>query len=59
MKLLYFLTFANGLRGNFKKKKNQSNLQSKSNVKNESELPFMARVDSVELSVFENSHGIF
>lgn len=49
MKLLYFLTFANGLRGNFKKKKNQSNLQSKSNVKNEIELPFMARVDSVEL----------
>ena len=29
MKLLYFLTFANGLRGNFKKKKSQSNLQSK------------------------------
>ena len=57
MKLLYFLTFANGLRGNFKKKKNQSNLQSKSNVKNEIELPFMARVDSVELWVFENTQS--
>ena len=49
MNLLYFLTFANGLRGNFKKKQSQSNLQSKSNVKNEIELPFTVRVDSLEL----------
>ena len=46
MKLLYLLTFADGLRGNFKKKKNQSNLQSKLNhfnlnVRDEIELPFM------------------
>ena len=41
MKLLYLLTFADGLRGNFKKKKNQSNLQSKLNVTDTIELPFM------------------
>ena len=50
MKLLYFLTFANGLRGNFKKKQSQSNLQSKSNVKNEIELPFWHQDDILQIS---------
>lgn len=66
MKLLYFLTFANGLRGNFKKKKNQSNLQSKSNVKNELNyrlwlgwIPWNCEFSKISMDSVETSWVIF